>query len=127
MTAIVFTVPGKPVPKQRARKGPNGWYTPTETRRYERAVGFHATRARQVHTATGGEWPMGRRYEVEVLCVWADRRRRDIDNVLKSVLDGLNGVLFADDSQVVRAIVSRSEPERATRTVVRVRVLEPGE
>lgn len=30
-----------------------------------------------------------------------DRRRRDIDNMLKNVLDGLVGVVFKDDAQVV--------------------------
>lgn len=35
------------------------------------------------------------------LRLWfADRRRRDLDNVAKSVLDGLNGTAYDDDSQV---------------------------
>jgi len=42
------------------------------------------------------------------------RRRADIDNAAKSVMDGLNGVAYADDRQVVALHVyaMTGEPER---------------
>jgi crossover junction endodeoxyribonuclease RusA len=41
-----------------------------------------------------------------------DRRRRDIDNVLKPLLDALtHGGAWTDDSQVKRLIVAMGEPE----------------
>jgi crossover junction endodeoxyribonuclease RusA len=38
-----------------------------------------------------------------------DRRRRDIDNVLKALLDSLNGVVYHDDSQIHHLEVSKKE------------------
>ena len=45
------------------------------------------------------------------------RRRMDVDNVAKSVLDGLNGVAYEDDDQVIELLVrkhkvTRKEEER---------------
>ena len=39
-----------------------------------------------------------------------DRRRRDLDNLAKAVLDGMNGVLYDDDSQIDNLIIRRGEP-----------------
>ncbi|MCO8122541.1 RusA family crossover junction endodeoxyribonuclease [Stieleria sp. TO1_6] len=42
-----------------------------------------------------------------------DRRKRDIDNVLKAVLDALQwGGAFLDDSQIVRLAIEKIEPEK---------------
>ena len=47
-----------------------------------------------------------------VTLVPGDRRRRDIDNVLKPLLDALtHGGAWADDSQVKRLIVAMADPE----------------
>ncbi|MFP6591226.1 MAG: RusA family crossover junction endodeoxyribonuclease [Candidatus Latescibacterota bacterium] len=37
-----------------------------------------------------------------------DRRRCDLDNCAKAVLDGLSGIAFVDDSQVADLHVTRS-------------------
>lgn len=36
-----------------------------------------------------------------------DRRRRDVDNLAGAVMDALNGVLWRDDSQIVRLVVEK--------------------
>ena len=47
-----------------------------------------------------------------VALIPGDRRRRDIDNVLKPLLDALtHGGAWADDSQVKRLIVAMADPE----------------
>jgi len=46
----------------------------------------------------------------------------DIDNLLKTVLDGLNGTAFVDDSQVVRVVVRMTYSTEA-RTEIAVRTL----
>ena len=37
----------------------------------------------------------------------APNKKPDIDNILKSVMDSLNGYAFADDSQVVRIMAEK--------------------
>lgn len=87
-------VPGKPVGKQRPRKGRgNRWYTPRETKEYEARVGELA------RMALPRGWIRTGRYQV-VVDVSTQSRRLDLDNVLKSVLDGLTGTVYEDDRQV---------------------------
>ena len=48
--------------------------------------------------------------EIEVVLHFKDRRKRDIDNPIKSLLDALvDNNLLEDDSQVARLVVSRGE------------------
>ena len=122
---ISFTVPGRPVPKGRPRVTRFGTYTPEATRNYERAV-------RESWERQSGQFlPEGAPIEVHVTAHFpipasCSKKRRtamegaphtqhrgDIDNVVKSVLDALNGFAFADDSAVccIRAYKDyRSEP-----------------
>jgi len=101
--SLCFTVPGPPVGKQRPRtvRGRNGGvhtYTPGKTLAYERLVALEAVAAGARRQAL--EAP----YAIELLIWWPDRRRRDADNVLKSIMDALNGVVWADDCLVTRTV-----------------------
>lgn len=50
------------------------------------------------------------RVSVEIIAHPPDRRRRDLDNVLKALLDSLaHAGVYADDSQIDRLSVRRSE------------------
>lgn len=125
MTALRFTVPGRPRPKQRARTGKGGHhYTPAKTAAYERSV---ATCAQH---AAGIRWrQLSGPLQVEVVAVyprpksrpeglcreaWAAGERLwrpsvpDIDNCCKAVLDGLNrSGVYEDDRQIVRLEASK--------------------
>ncbi len=60
--------------------------------------------------------------EIEIELHPPDRRRRDVDNALKSLLDALqHGGAYADDSQIVRLEVTKREPMNGGRTLVRIR------
>jgi len=77
-----------------------------ETREYEERVAWEAKAA----GVTMFDGPVA-------LTLWLyskGRRRADIDNAAKSVMDGLNGVAYADDRQVVALHVyaMTGEPER---------------
>lgn len=118
MSAIRVVVGGSPVGKQRPRLGKGGnVYTPARTRRYERTVQWSALGARP------RTWSLSGVYRVEVEAWFADARRRDGDNVLKSVLDGMIGVLYDDDSQVVVAVISKGIDRENPRTVIVVEEL----
>lgn len=49
-----------------------------------------------------------------------NRQRRDVDNLLKSIMDGINGVAFADDSQVVSVHASKLLSKSMPRAVITV-------
>ena len=50
-----------------------------------------------------------------------DRRRRDLDNILKGTLDALeHGGAYEDDSQIVRLVAEKREPVPGGRAVVRI-------
>ena len=91
---IEVFVPGRPHGKQRPRVTDSGTYTPKETTRYEKKVAQCAERAGLKRWDPDGE------YRVELTAIYPDSRRADVDNIIKAILDGLNGVLWADDRHV---------------------------
>ncbi len=148
---LSFVVAGEAVPKGRPRffrrKGQIRVITPEATLAYERKV---ARAARQAAQELGG-WRVGQRVplELEVLSLHPRPARRfrradegsrapkatkpDADNLLKSVMDGLQRAkLFYDDSQVVsvslrkvygRILDRKEKTEEAPFAHVRLRVL----
>lgn len=62
--------------------------------------------------------------EVDIRLHPPDRRKRDVDNTSKAILDSLaHGGLFADDSQVRRLSIERCEVVSGGLAVVMVREL----
>ena len=108
----VFTVYGKPMGKQRPRVTRYGTFTPPETRAMERAI-------QATYRLSGGRMMDGyvcvnvqAYYPIpkstsKVARLRMEKRivrpgvKRDIDNVVKLVMDALNGVAYKDDSSVV--------------------------
>jgi Holliday junction resolvase RusA-like endonuclease len=112
---------GPPQPKERARRGKGGrWYTPERTRRFEDAVREMA-RLMAPHS-----WMTGEHYHVALTAYFPDARARDLDNVCKAVLDACNKVLWADDRQVVRVLLSREIDRALPRTEVLVEIAAKG-
>ena len=96
---VSFTVPGPPTPYTRVLKG-SQQPRAMKYRAYRDLVGLRANLA----GAEPFEGPVDVR--VQIYVPKPDRRRFDIDNVLKGILDALNGVCYADDKQVTTASVS---------------------
>ena len=69
-----------------------------------------------------GSRPLTGPLAVEVDLFPPDRRRRDIDNVQKALLDALqHGGAYEDDSQVVRLAIVKCAPVEGGKAVVRIR------
>ena len=97
MTKIVFTVPGRPVPKARARTTRAGKsYTPKATKEYEKKVKICALAARK---KAKGKLFLGR-VGINIAAYRSDKRRYDLSNIVKSIEDALNGVIYEDDHQI---------------------------
>ena len=92
---IQFWVEGKPVTKQKLDPGHR---LPARVKAWEANIKVHARSAMQ-HS------PRFEKITGPVRChlalVLPDRRKRDVDNLSKAVLDGCNGVLWEDDTQII--------------------------
>jgi crossover junction endodeoxyribonuclease RusA len=51
--------------------------------------------------------PSHGRIQMEVEVNPPDRRKRDLDNILKALLDSMQGILYMDDEQIDCLIISR--------------------
>lgn len=110
---IHFIVPGQPVGKARARVGRFRTYTPENTVNYENLVKSAAFDAMngsapmdgmlQVGITAYMQMPKASKKRTELMLSGDIRpaKKPDIDNIIKSALDALNGVAFLDDKQVV--------------------------
>ena len=113
-----FTIPGTPVAKGRARVLKSGRsYTPAKTANYAAKVAHHGKQAMGIDGPSKGALSVFIGVNIEVPASWSKRKRADAlaglvkpvsrpdgDNYEKAILDGLNGVVWHDDGQVVDMI-----------------------
>ena len=99
---VVFTVPGRPRGKERPRVGRNGkFYTPRTTREYEETVAWFAKAAYK------GE-PTKDPVRLD-MTIRSSKSKADTSNILKSIEDGMNGIVYVDDKQIKEIHISRTE------------------
>lgn len=110
MSQYLFSVPGEPRPKARARVVKGHAFTPPETVAYERKVRFYAV-ASKVRPLTGAV-VLGLSFYL------GNARRVDLDNLAKAVKDALNGAAWADDSQVTELRATKAIDRSNPRVVV---------
>ena len=118
--AIQFSIPGTPVGKARARvvqrNGKTHAYTPAKTAAWAESAAWEARAAMKGRALLEG--PL-------VVDLWAvfdpprsDPHRRDhiikpdLDNIIKC-LDAVNGIVWHDDSQIVKITARKSYGETA--------------
>lgn len=109
----MFTIPGLPVPKGRPKFAVRGGfaraYTPAKTKTYEQVVATYARIA--IKTPLGGPLcvdltftlpiPASTSKKLAVALLNAPHQKKpDLDNLIKAVTDGLNGIAYLDDSQL---------------------------
>lgn len=118
-----FTVPGQPVPKERAGRAVTvnkvtgkahvRSFNPTKTADYEKKVARAAV-------AAGVRQMLRGRLGIQLAFYRADNQRCDLDNLEKSVKDALNKVAYADDSQICRCVKSKDVDPDNPRAEVRI-------
>ena len=106
---IEFVVYGNPQGKQRPRfsRRSSSIYTPAKTRSYERQI------AKAYTTAANGFSFGDKPVEIWITAVMPKAKtsrkkyptiKPDIDNIQKAVFDGLNGIAYNDDKQILAAV-----------------------
>ena len=82
-------------------------------------------RIRDLKASTGFPGFAGATISVEVYVYPPDKRKRDLDGILKVLLDAMQwGGLYDDDYQIARLFVERCDIIREGQIVVRVKPLE---
>lgn len=136
---LVFEVPGEPRGKGRPRFNRNTGvaYTPEETRSYEKKIAncyrqqlkdYRFGDDEYIAIEVTAFYPIPKSATKKSLALIDEgkilpKKKPDIDNVLKVVLDAINGYAYKDDSQVVA--VSGSKYYGATpRLVVKMKGFE---
>lgn len=100
MQPIRISIPGRQIPKARPRFGRGGKvYTPRKTRQYEELVGWYAKQC--IPEPFTGD------IQLHIKVYVRNNVFPDIDNIAKAIMDGLNGVAYKDDKQVMGLSVQR--------------------
>ena len=125
MKALTFTVYGKPVAKGRPRMTKSGHvYTPKNTKEYEERIRNAAMSemGRSKISPWNEKQPLKviidaffklpksatKQDRIDVLNhVKLPTVKADIDNIAKTILDGMNGYVYADDSQVTDLVITK--------------------
>jgi crossover junction endodeoxyribonuclease RusA len=104
LSRFVVTLPYPPSVNMLWRRVGNRTLLSAEGRRYHETVGRHiAISGRQVVP----EPP----HAVSIVAYLPDRRRRDVDNILKALLDPLYRAIGHDDSVITRLDIEKREPD----------------
>ena len=111
----VIDIPGEPVAKARPRATRTGHiYTPSKTKHQEAEIALAWVR-KYGDTKTEKPVSIEITFFMKKSLKSKDRyvqKRPDIDNLIKTVLDGLNNVAYKDDKQVycIKAVKQWGEP-----------------
>lgn len=124
---IKFTYHGEAVGKGRPRYSKRGdyvhTYTPQKTKNFEDALRFEFMASNcepmpvydrevtlQANILIGVSIPKSYSKKKQALCrdrFIAPSKKPDIDNILKSIFDALNGYAFSDDVQIVKVVAEK--------------------
>lgn len=115
---IEFTIPGKPVGQGRPRFSRHGrfvqTYDPPKSRQYKaKAIQYEQTiysgqpleSDLKVTVRAYFEVPKSYTKKRRTAClanVEKPSKKPDIDNIVKGIMDAMNGIIYSDDKQVVR-------------------------
>jgi len=121
---VTFVVPGEAVGKGRPRvttiHGHARMFTPQKTANYESLIAVAAEQAMQGRELITGPVLVELKIAVGIAQSWSKKKtaqalagqvmptkKPDADNVLKAICDGINGIVFRDDVQVVNVSMSK--------------------
>ena len=125
MNEVSFSIEAKAVPWQRAGLHRGRVFTKPETRAWQQVVAHHARRAMgggmpfngpvalsvQFYQTVPPSWPKAKRAKA-IACEHWPTSRPDLSNLVKSIEDACNAILYFDDAQIVSLQVLKLYAER---------------
>lgn len=125
-----FVIKGEAVPKGRPRVNKRGWlYTPERTKEYELRVassfiGLKHKKALkvniEVYMAIPKSVTKANKLKMAAGEIRPTKANGDLDNIVKAILDGLNGIAYEDDRQVVEINATKQYTELEPYTRVEI-------
>ena len=126
---IMFTIPGEPVAQGRPRvttiNGSPRMYDAPKSASYKGVVAMFASQAMRGKAPMEGSVMVFIKVKKRIPTSWSKKKqaqalsgeirptgRPDVDNYTKAILDGINGIVFMDDSQVTHLTVSKHYGEQ---------------
>ena len=127
---VKVVIPGAPRGKERPRHTRTGVvFTPKSTRDYEKLIAIMGKLAMAgtpimsgpVRLTVVAAFPIPASYSAKrrAACLMGSERpakKPDTDNILKALCDGLNGITWKDDAQVVEVSASKTYAEQPSVT-----------
>lgn len=126
-----FKIPGPPQGKARARTGKGFGYTPEKTVLYENLIKqeFLANCKQRWFNKEPLEVMITAFYPIPKSTTKKDRtliaegklfptKKPDADNIAKVVCDALNGIAYADDTQIIRLVVNKRYTQMEPNVIV---------
>jgi len=107
MPGLQIKVSGHPIPKQSFKAsthtGKITGYTPERVKAWQNQVAMAAIQA-----MFDSELDMYQdELQAEIVFLLPDKKRRDLDNLSKAVLDAMNGIVYKDDKQIQKLMLSK--------------------
>jgi len=107
---VELTLPFPPSINRYWRNNRGRTHISTEGRKYKEQVGWLCKER--------GLRPFNGDVSVRIWVTPPDRRRRDLDNLQKCLLDALQGYCYHDDSQIVHLAIAWSKNKPGARVIV---------
>lgn len=108
---VKVTLPYPPSVNNYLRFSPRGYaYTTAQAKNYKATAKLQAL--------AQGLRPIDGRSIALAIDIYRPQKRGDIDNILKVLLDSLNGVAYVDDSQIVELRIKRNDDKKNPRVEV---------
>ena len=136
MTGFRMVIEGVPVPKGRPRFGRGHVYTPLKTKNAEALISTVGKKMMAGKKPFTGPVKVDATFMVDVPKSWPKKRQGmaindillptsarvgDVDNLLKTVTDAINGVVYEDDRQIITATATKLYTAKGSaRTIIEI-------
>ena len=121
MLTLKLTIPIEPLPQPRPRFSYGRCYQPARIVEYKAEIAKAARLAmKDSEPMTGELSAVIRLYRKYKRC---SRRFGDFDNLAKAITDACNGIVFTDDSQIVRCSIEKFTDKEKPRVEVEIQEL----